>query len=152
MVNAKPIPTDTDALRRQIHEENARRIACMSEEEIEAEKRAILEHLGEETGELVKRVQEARRRKEAKEREAQVAVQEGQRTTNDDDIRRDVASIVSPTPHRPLHGLAAKPGVLRVKSLENIGQSGKSCSHFLSLTTQTCSAVALACNEQHASL
>lgn len=145
IVDSKPIPTDADALRRRIHEENARTIARMSEAEVEQEKRAVLEQLGEGTEQLLRRVQEARRRKETKEKEAQAraeleeqATQDVQgevgSTINDDDARRttehdrdheQVTLVASPSPRRVSHELASKPGVLRVKSLENIGQSGK---------------------------
>lgn len=143
VIDPKPIPTDADALRRQIHEENARAIARMSEADIEQEKRAVLEQLGDGTEQLLRRVQEARRRKEAKEKEAQAELEEQgaqetqgkvEGTINDDDPRRTtehdrdhehVALVASPTPRRVPHGLATKPGVLRVKSLENIGQSGR---------------------------
>lgn len=144
IVDPKPIPTSTDALLRQIHEENAHKIAHMSEGEIKQEKHAILEQLGEGTGQLLRRVQEARRRKEAKEREAQAqpeleeqAAQETKckvETKNDDDTRqatghdhdrKHVALVASPTPRRVSDELATKPGVLRVKSLENIGRTGK---------------------------
>ena len=115
----------------------------MDEAEIEAEKRAILEQLGEGTGELLRRVQEARRQKEK--REGQTALEEqaaqedpAKGLTRDDDARRTTerdrehehaAHITSPTPHRFSTGLAAKPSVLRVKSLENMGQSGEFHSH-----------------------
>ena len=109
----------------------------MSEDEIEAEKRAILEQLGDGTGELLRRVQEARLRKEAKEKDSQEVVDD------------HVPVIASPAPR----GLAAKPGVLRVKSLENMGQSGTSYPPLFALSlNSTRSAIALACNEQHASL
>lgn len=139
IIDPKPIPTDTDALLRQIDEENARTIARMSEDEINQEKRAILEQLGEDTGQLLRRVQEARRRKEIKDKETQAqaeleehAVQEAQGqvkdTTNEGGARQTtehVALVASPTPRRVSDGLATKPGVLRVKSLENIGRTGK---------------------------
>ena len=139
IIDPKPIPTDTDALLRQIDEENARTIARMSEDEIKQERCAILEQLGEGTGQLLRRVQEARRRKEAGEKEEhgqaeleEQVVQEAQSkvedTTNDDDARRTtehVALVAAPTPRRVSDGLATKPGVLRVKSLENIGRTGK---------------------------
>ncbi|KAF8550542.1 hypothetical protein OG21DRAFT_395863 [Imleria badia] len=141
IVDPKPIPTDNDALLRQIHEENARKIARMNEDEIEQEKRAILEQLGEGTGQLLRRVQEARRRKEAKEREAQAqaeleeqAAQEAKcnadskndtrQTTEHVHDHEHVPLVASPTPRRVSDELATKPGVLRVRSLENIGRTG----------------------------
>ena len=165
IIDPKPIPTDTDALLRQIDEENARTIARMSEDEINQEKRAILEQLGEDTGQLLRRVQEARRRKETKDKETQAqaeleerAVQEAQGkvedTTNEGGARQTtehVALVASPTPRRVSDGLATKPGVLRVKSLENIGRTGKLNPDrrwlALSLPTQNFSAIALTCDE-----
>lgn len=174
IINPKPIPTDTDALRRQIYEENARKIAHMSEDEIEREKRTILEQLGEGTGDLLRRVQEARRRKEVKEAQVELekkAAEEVQwkdeGTGTGDNARQTIGRggdpepiplIASPVPRRVSNGLATRPGVLRVKSLENIGQSGRfTLAVFLpitslSLVTQTFSAIALACGESHASL
>lgn len=142
IIDSKPIPTDADALRRQIHEENARTIGRMSEAEIEQEKRAVLEQLGDGTEQLLRRVQVARRRKEAKEKEAQAQAELEERAAQEvrggvgfvisgDDARRTaehdrdhehLTLVASPSPRR---GLATRPGVLRVKSLENIGQSGK---------------------------
>ncbi|KAH0832381.1 hypothetical protein J3R83DRAFT_13413 [Lanmaoa asiatica] len=124
------------------HEENARTIARMSEDEIEQEKRAILEQMGDDTEQLLRRVQEARRRKVAKEVEARAqeeqAAQEAQGIVqgmiNDADARQQTerdhdqghaAFVASPTPRRASPGLATKPGVLRVKSLENIGRSAR---------------------------
>jgi len=138
IIDPKPIPTDTDALLRQIHEENARTIAHMNEDEIESEKRAILQQLGERTEQLLRRVHEARRRKEAKEKVAQGRAELAQeargkvedtteyaRQTAEHYHDREPATFVAPTPRRVSDGLAAKPGILRVKSLENIGRKGK---------------------------
>ena len=138
-IDPKPIPTDTDALLRQIHEENAHKLAQMSGEEIEQERHTILEQLGEGTGQLLRRVQEARRRKEAKEREAkaqaelegkvaqeaQSKVDNARQTAQDGHDHELVALVADPTPRRASDGLAARPGILRVKSLDNIGHMGK---------------------------
>ncbi|KAF8123263.1 hypothetical protein EV363DRAFT_1455547 [Boletus edulis] len=129
LIDPKPIPTNTDALLHQIHDENMRTIARMSDDDIVHEKRAILEQLGEGTGELLRRVQEARRRKVAKEKEVQVQAELEERAAQEptgkaDDTKgdhKDIVNVASPTPRRVSNGLATKPGVLRVKSLENIG-------------------------------
>ncbi|KAI9566216.1 hypothetical protein HD554DRAFT_2174673 [Boletus coccyginus] len=136
IIDPKPVQTDIDALLRQVHEENTRTIARMSEDEVESEKRAILQQLGERTEQLLRRVHEARRRKEAKEREAHGRAEPAQgargkvedttnyarQTAEHYHDREPAAFVASPTPRRVSDGLATRPGILRVKSLENIGR------------------------------
>ncbi|KAF9231920.1 hypothetical protein BU15DRAFT_67919 [Melanogaster broomeanus] len=113
VLDTKPIPTDTNALRRQISQENERKVAEMTEEEIEKEKQDILEQLGSGTGELLRRIREARQRKlgqEALEKSIEDKV---------DDVPRQT------TEHRVFHPKPTR-GVLRVKSLDNLGKTAPS--------------------------
>ncbi|KAF9231921.1 hypothetical protein BU15DRAFT_67920 [Melanogaster broomeanus] len=55
VLDTEPVPTDTNAPRRQTSE-NERKVAEMTEEEIERERRDILEQLSSDTGELLKRI------------------------------------------------------------------------------------------------
>ncbi|KAG9308507.1 hypothetical protein JVU11DRAFT_11851 [Chiua virens] len=132
----KPVPTNADALRRQIQEENARKIERMSDKEIEEERRSILDQMGDGTVELLKRVQAARWRKEQQEKEAVVKeqpIRAVQRETEDVSSDRNneahqtagpdsdsIPIMASPSPRRVSQGLAVRPSVLRVKSLDNI--------------------------------
>ena len=56
--------TRMDDLRRQISEENDRRIEGMSEERIERERREIMEHFGGGIEDLLRRTKEAREKRE----------------------------------------------------------------------------------------
>ena len=56
--------TRVDDLRRQISEENDRRIEGMSEERIERERREIMEHFGGGIEDLLRRAKEAREKRE----------------------------------------------------------------------------------------
>ncbi|KAF9220254.1 hypothetical protein BS17DRAFT_882476 [Gyrodon lividus] len=118
VLDTKPIPTDTNALRRQISEENERKVAGMTEEEIEQEKQEILEQLGSGAGDLLTRIQEARQRKS--EQEASI---DAKKKSIEDDVSRQAIEHHIIQPKQVAPGLATRPGVLRVKSLENLGQT-----------------------------
>ncbi|KIK78794.1 hypothetical protein PAXRUDRAFT_163007 [Paxillus rubicundulus Ve08.2h10] len=122
-LDTKPISTHTYTLRHQISEENERKIANMTDEEIEKEKQEILEQLGSGAGALLSRIREERQRKSK-----QKASISGERSVegkvNDISCRETEHGTTQPKPIAP--GLGAKPGVLRVKSLENLGQTASS--------------------------
>ncbi|KAF8835931.1 hypothetical protein BDN67DRAFT_1015100 [Paxillus ammoniavirescens] len=123
LLDTNPIPTDTEALQRQISEENERKIASMTEEEIEKEKQEILEQLGSGTGALLSRIREARQRKSNE--EASVSAEKSVEGKVVDVSRRETEHLIA-QPKPIASGLGAKPGVLRVKSLENLGQTASS--------------------------
>ncbi|KAH7885003.1 hypothetical protein F5I97DRAFT_1881593 [Phlebopus sp. FC_14] len=113
----KPIPTDTRALWRQISEENERRVASMTDEEIEKEKQEIFDQLGSGTADLLRRIREAKERKAAQETSdgaADMAERE-----KEDSNKTSEPAIAQPKPSV----FAVRPGVLRVKSLDSLGQS-----------------------------
>ena len=60
LTSAPPPPPDTDDWREQISRENEQRVAHMTEEEREEERREILERFGENVGDLLKRARLAR--------------------------------------------------------------------------------------------
>lgn len=111
-------PANDDAIRRQISEENERRVANMSEDEREQERREIIDQLGNGVGDLLERVRAARSRNAAKASAVPdgMPVQKGQVP----DAPREIP-IVSPSP-----GLGTRPNLLRVKSLEDFGKRGTS--------------------------
>lgn len=113
------IPANDDAIRRQISEENERRIANMSQEEREQERRDIIDQLGNGVGDLLERVRAARSRNSTKTPAVvdDIPVQKEQVP----EVSREIP-IVSPLP-----GLAARPNLSRVKSLEDFGKRGTSC-------------------------
>ncbi|KAI6163286.1 hypothetical protein EDD17DRAFT_1776068 [Pisolithus thermaeus] len=99
-----PFLTNVEDLRHHISRENEQRLESMTPEEIERERKGILEQLGNDAPELLRRVQEARERKPARE---------------DPQIER-------PPIHQPkfvLPPLCARPGILRVRSLEGVPQN-----------------------------
>src|ERR1700710_2261482 len=102
-------PANDDAIRRQISEENERRVATMSEDEREQERREIIDQLGNGVGDLLERVRAARSRNAAK----PPTVPDGMPVQKDrvPDAPREIP-IVSPSP-----GLGTRPNLLRVKSL-----------------------------------
>ena len=59
--------TDPDDLRRQISEENEKRVESMTEEERDQERREIIEQFGGGVGDLLKKAREARQRRLARE-------------------------------------------------------------------------------------
>lgn len=106
--------TADDAIRQQISEENERRVANMTEEERETERREILEQLGSGAGILLERVRAARSRKTTK----ASAIADGMLVQNEQapEVSREIP-IVSPLP-----GLAIRRNLSRVKSLEDFGK------------------------------
>ncbi|KAG6337386.1 hypothetical protein ID866_1709 [Astraeus odoratus] len=112
-VETKPIPTDVEGLRCQISEENERVVANMSPEEVEKQRQEVLEQLGSGAEDLLKRVWEARQRKAARE---EAARKSAGHTTGLSDFQ----------PKPVLPSLGVRPGILRVKSLENVSHSGSS--------------------------
>ncbi|KAG1810852.1 uncharacterized protein BJ212DRAFT_1376342 [Suillus subaureus] len=106
--------TPDDAMRQQISEENERRVANMTEEEREQERREVLEQLGSGAGALLERVRAARSRKTTK----APAIAEGILVQNEQapEVSREIP-IVSPLP-----GLAIRRNLSRVKSLEDFGK------------------------------
>lgn len=121
----KPIPANVEDLRRQISEENEQRVASMMPEEIEKGRQAILEQLGSGTSDLLKRVHEVRLRKFAREQTIRDADTEksAEKMCSSDSTNGQPLIIAHPKPVLP--SLGARPGILRVKSLENISQTGK---------------------------
>ncbi|KAH9922952.1 uncharacterized protein B0H18DRAFT_1016327 [Fomitopsis serialis] len=63
-VAAKPASGESGDWRRQIEEENRRRVDTMTDEEREQERREILEKFGPDVGEILRKAREARERKE----------------------------------------------------------------------------------------
>ncbi|KAL4080602.1 hypothetical protein J3A83DRAFT_4366967 [Scleroderma citrinum] len=114
----KAIPTNVEDLQRQISEENERRISSMTPEEIEQERQEVLEQLGSNASDLLRRVQEARLRKLARE-EATKGAEMEKPTQNVSTPDQANGWLVKPT----LLPLGARPGILRVKSLENVPQT-----------------------------
>lgn len=106
--------TADDVMRQQISEENARRVANMTEEEREQERREVLEQLGSGAGDLLERVRAARSRNTTK----APAITEGILSQNEQApaVSREIP-IVSPLP-----GLATRRNLSRVKSLEDFGK------------------------------
>jgi hypothetical protein len=114
--------TADDVMRQQISEENARRVANMTEEEREQERREVLEQLGSGAGDLLERVRAARSRNTTK----APAIAEGILVQNEQApaVSREIP-IVSPLP-----GLATRRSLSRVKSLEDFGKRGTSLPGF----------------------
>ncbi|OJA14761.1 hypothetical protein AZE42_06234 [Rhizopogon vesiculosus] len=113
------LPANDDDIRRQISEENERRVANMSQDEREQERREIIEQLGNGVGDLLERVRAARSRNAPK----VPAVVEDMSVQKEQvpEVSREIP-IVSPLP-----GLATRPNLSRVKSLEDFGKRGTSC-------------------------
>jgi len=111
-------PANDDAMRRQISEENERRVANMSEDERQQERREILEQLGNGVGDLLERVRAARSKNMTK---APVAVEDAFVQKEEAPVVSREIPIVSPLP-----GLATRPNLSRVKSLEDFGKRGTS--------------------------
>lgn len=107
-----------DAMRQQISQENERRVANMSEEEREQERREIIDQLGNGVGDLLERVRAARSRSATK----APAVADDMPIQNEKapEVSREIP-IVSPLP-----GLATRSNLSRVKSLEDFGKRGMS--------------------------
>lgn len=119
----KPIPANVEDLQRQISEENEKRVASMTSEEIEKGRQEILEQLGSGTSDLLKRVHEARLRKFAQEQAVRDTEKPAEEVGSSDSKNGQLFIIAHPKPTLP--SLGARPGILRVKSLENIPQTGK---------------------------
>ncbi|KAI6039642.1 hypothetical protein EDC04DRAFT_1656754 [Pisolithus marmoratus] len=110
-------PTDAGDLRHHISRANELRLASMSPEEIEKERKTILEQLGNDAPDLLKRVREARERKLAREvpRETEA---EGKVTSSE---QSELPPVHQPKPM--LSSLGVRPGILRVRSLDSVPQS-----------------------------
>ncbi|KAG2075187.1 hypothetical protein BDR04DRAFT_1092054 [Suillus decipiens] len=102
-----------DAIRQQISEENERRVANMTEEEREQERREVLEQLGSGAGDLLERVRAARLRNTTK----APAIAEGILVQNE-----QAPEVSHEIPIVSLPGLAARRNISRVKSLEDFGK------------------------------
>ncbi|KAG1766618.1 hypothetical protein EV702DRAFT_791069 [Suillus placidus] len=102
------------AMRQQISEENERRVANMTEEEREQERREVLEQLGSGAGDLLERIRAARSRNTTK----APAIAEGMLVKNEQapEVSCEIP-IVSLLP-----GLATRRSLSRVKSLEDFGK------------------------------
>ncbi|KAI5998066.1 hypothetical protein EDD15DRAFT_2363892 [Pisolithus albus] len=109
--------TDAEDLGHHISQANEQRLANMKPEEIEKEREAVLEQLGSDAPDLLRRVREARERKRAREH-PQTTEAEGKVTTPE---QTEKPPIHQPTPALP--PLGARPGILRVRSLESVPQS-----------------------------
>ncbi|KAI6136210.1 hypothetical protein F5141DRAFT_1185256 [Pisolithus sp. B1] len=110
--------TDAEDLRHHISQANEQRLASMTPEEIEKERKAILEQLGSDAPDLMRRVREARERKLARE-DPQATEAEGKVTSSEQMGRPPI--IYQPKPVLP--PLGARPGILRVRSLESVPQN-----------------------------
>lgn len=132
------IPTSAEDLRRQISEENDKRVASMTPEEIEEGRQTILEQLGSGANDLFRRVHEAKLRKLAQEAAIRDADKETptEKVCNSDSTNGQPFIIAQPKPTLP--PLGARTGILRVKSLENIPQTGKAFEFnvFFSILTR----------------
>ncbi|KAG2140224.1 uncharacterized protein EDB93DRAFT_1209758 [Suillus bovinus] len=106
--------TADDAMRRQISEENERRVANMTEEEREQERREVLEQLGSGADDLLERVRAARSRNTMK----APAIAEGVLIQNEQ--APGVSCEIPIVPSLP--GLATRRNLSRVKSLEDFGK------------------------------
>ncbi|KAI6031330.1 hypothetical protein BKA83DRAFT_4198734 [Pisolithus microcarpus] len=109
--------TDAEDLQHHISQANEQRLASMKPEEIEKERKAVLEQLGSDAPDLLRRVREARERKRAREH-PQTTEAEGKVTTTE---QTEIPPIHQPTPALP--PLGARPGILRVRSLESVPQN-----------------------------
>jgi len=103
-----------DAIRQQISEENERRVANMTEEERENERREVLEQLGSGASDLLERVRAARSRNTTK----SPSIAEG--ILVQDEQAPEVSREIPIVP--PLSGLAIRRNLSRVKSLEDFGK------------------------------
>lgn len=103
-----------DAIRQQISEENERRVANMTEEEREKERREVLEQLGSGASDLLERVRAARSRSTTK----APSIAEG--ILVQDEQAPEVSREIPIVP--PLSGLAIRRNLSRVKSLEDFGK------------------------------
>lgn len=63
LANSLVPETDTDAMLRQIDEQNARAVQAMTEEQREQERAEIVEQMGDGIGDLLKKAREARQRR-----------------------------------------------------------------------------------------
>ncbi|KAI6140628.1 hypothetical protein BKA82DRAFT_154479 [Pisolithus tinctorius] len=115
----KTISTDVEDLRHHISRANEQQLASMTSEEIEKERKSILDQLGNDAPDLLKRVREARERKLA--REAAQETEAERNVMNSEQTERPPIHHPKPT----LLSLGARPGILRVRSLESVPQSGK---------------------------
>jgi hypothetical protein len=111
-----------DAIRQQISEENERRVANMTEEEREKERREVLEQLGSGASDLLERVRAARSRNTTK----APSIAEG--ILVQDEQAPEVSREIPIVP--PLSGLAIRRNLSRVKSLEDFGKRGTSFPGF----------------------
>ncbi|KAI6112432.1 hypothetical protein EDD16DRAFT_1163599 [Pisolithus croceorrhizus] len=109
--------TDAEDLRHHISQANEQRLASMTPEEIEKERKAILEQLGSDAPDLMRRVREARERKLARE-DPQATEAEGKVASSEQTGR---PPVYQPKPVLP--PLGARPGILRVRSLESVPQN-----------------------------
>jgi hypothetical protein len=90
----------------------------MSEDERQQERREILEQLGNGVGDLLERVRAARSKNTTK---APVAAEDASVQKEEAPVVSREIPIVSPLP-----GLATRPNLSRVKSLEDFGKRGTS--------------------------
>ncbi|KAG2125791.1 hypothetical protein DEU56DRAFT_823777 [Suillus clintonianus] len=106
--------TTDDAMRQQISEDNDRRLANMTEEDREQERREVLEQLGSGAGALLERVRAARLRNATK----PPAIAGGMPVQSEQapDVSHEIPIVA------PLPGLAARRNLSRVKSLEDFGK------------------------------
>ncbi|KAI6156092.1 hypothetical protein EDD17DRAFT_1629794 [Pisolithus thermaeus] len=112
----KSVLTNAEDLRHHISRENEQRLASMTPEEIEKERKGILEQLGNDAPDLLRRVREARERKLA--REDPQATEAVEILVTSPKQTAEGPPIHQPKPVLP--PLGARPGILRVRSLESV--------------------------------
>ncbi|KAI5996033.1 hypothetical protein F5J12DRAFT_854794 [Pisolithus orientalis] len=113
----KAISTDVEDLRHHISRANEQQLASMTSEEIEKERKSILDQFGNDAPDLLRRVREARERKLA--REAAQETEAERNVISSEQTERPPIHHPKPT----LLSLGARPGILRVRSLESVPQS-----------------------------